>query len=218
MKSGPLRNLWLALTSVVLLLIVTSPVTTIWLIKRQADRIVSDSLQGLATSSLATIHVSEGFLDTAIAVTGGKIGVDALIGHLDETSRRVDAEYENLRGTLRTGEEVRAFDHMISCRLTYRQTRKAVIDLLKEGKTAEAKTLFEEQCVGKFQTYATALGDVVEHNAKEAKARGAKIIQLCYVLLGIQLVLLLFFFIYGFFVPLTAVWERLSRRTIDFPG
>ncbi len=218
MKSGPLKRLWLALTSVVLLLIVTSPVTTLWLIKKQADRIVSDSLQGLATSSLATIHVSEGFLDTAIAVTGGKIGVDDLIEHLDESSSLVDAEYETLRGTLRTGAEVRAFDHMISCRLTYRQTRKAVIELLKEGRTAEAESLFEEQCVGKFQTYATALGDVVEHNAREAKARGTRIIQLCYVLLGIQGVLLLFFFIYGFFVPFTAVWERLSRRTIDFPG
>lgn len=218
MKSGPLKRLWLATAILLLLLIVTSPVTMIWLIKRQADRIVSDSIQGLATSSLATMHVSEGFLDTALAVSGGRADARQLIKQLEESSRLADDEYNSLRHTLRTPEEVRSFDHMISCRIDYRQTREAVIDLLEAGKSPEASTLFENQCVPKFQTYAEALGEVVEHNAQDARARGSEIIRLCFVLLGAQLVLLLYFFVYGFFVPLTAIWEKLSRRPVDFPG
>lgn len=216
MKSGPLKNLSLIAAVIVLLLIVTSPVTTIWLIKREASRIVADSLQGLATSSLATMHVSEGFLDTALAVHGGGTRGSELSAEIDESTRLVDVEYEAHRATLRTDSERRAFDHLVECKNDYRATRKAVVELLTAGRTAEATTLFEDECVLKFHAYAEALGSLIEHNARDARARGAEIVKLCYLLLVIQLLLLAFFFVYGFFVPLTALWERLTRRPVEF--
>ena len=50
----------------------------------------------------------------------------------------------------------------------------------------------------------------------EARDRGEEIIRLCYILLGIQVLLLVFFFVYGFFVPMTAFVERLNRRPVVF--
>lgn len=216
MKPEPLKRLSLAAAVVVLLVIVTSPVTTIWLIKRQATRIVSDSLRGLTSSSLATMHVSEGFIDTAMAVNGRGIDKATLAARLAEDSRQVDAEYAAYQDSIRTEAERMAFNHLIECRKDYRKTRGVVLYLLDAGKTGEANKLFEDECVAKYQAYAGALGDVVEHNAKEARARGAEIIKLCYVLLAVQVLLLAYFFVYGFFVPLTAVLERLTRKPVVF--
>ena len=172
MNSEPLKRITLAAAVVVLLVIVTSPVTTIWMIKRQATGIVSDSLRGLTTSSLATMHVSEGFLDTALAVNGSEAQRKALGSQLDETTRLVDAEYDAHRETLRTEQEHAAFNRMIERRKDYRETRGAVIKLLDAGKTEEARTLFEGECVVKFERYAEALGKVVEHNARRSPGQG----------------------------------------------
>ncbi|WP_193214540.1 MCP four helix bundle domain-containing protein [Luteolibacter marinus] len=211
-----MKKLSLAAVALLLLLIVTSPVTMIWLIKQEASGIMSDSLQGLTTSSLATMHVSEGFLDTALAVNSGNVKADELLAQLEETTRQADEQYQGHRETLRTDAERRSFDRVAECRNAYRSSRKQVIELLGAGKKTEADAFFESDCVVKFQTYAEALGDLVEHNAIDARARGAEIIRLCYILLGVQLLLLAFFFVYGFFVPLTAILERLTRRPVVF--
>jgi hypothetical protein len=215
MKNDSTKRLFLAASVMALLLIVSSPVTTVWLIRREATRIVSDSLRGLTTSSLATMNVSEGFLQTAMAVHTGQLDADTLVSRLEESTRVVDEQYETHRETLGSATEIRAFERMLDARKMYRATRQQVIALIREGKTAAASELFEKQCVSGFQTYADALGVVVEHNANEAKSRGEQIIWLCHVLMVVQVLLFGFFFVYGFFVPLTALWERLTRRPVE---
>ena len=222
MKNESTKRLFLAASVMALLLIVTSPVTTIWLIRSEATRIVSDSLRGLTTSSLATMNVSEGFLETALAVHGGQVDPETLVSRLDESTRVVDEQYETHRETLGSSTEIRAFGRMLEARKDYRAIRQRVIALIREGKSAEASELFTRECVSAFQAYADALGVVVEHNANEAKSRGEQIIRLCHVLMVVQVLLFGFFFVYGFFVPLTALWERLTRRPVemamDMPG
>lgn len=217
MKSVIMKKFVLGCAVVALLLIVTSPVTTVWLIKRQASQIVDDSLRGLTTSSLATMNVSEGFLQTAIAVSDtDKTKLPVFLDRLAETTREVDAQYDGHRETIQSEGELREYRLLLERRTDYRTSRQRVFELLGEGKQAEARTLFENECELNFQTYAEALGRVVERNAEEARERGAAIILLCYVSLGIQILLLGFFFIYGFFVPLTAFTERLTRTPVVF--
>jgi Four helix bundle sensory module for signal transduction len=215
MKSDSAKRLFLAASVMALLLIVTSPVTTVWLIRHEATRIVSDSLQGLTTSSLATMNVSEGFLETVLAVHSGQVDAETLVSRLEASTRLVDEQYMAHRETLGGVTEIRAFERMLEARKEYRATRQQVISLIREGKSAEASDLFKSRCVNDFQDYADALGLVVERNANEAKSRGEQIILLCHVLMIVQVLLLGFFFIYGFFVPLTALWERLTRRPVE---
>ncbi|MGB6221062.1 MCP four helix bundle domain-containing protein [Haloferula sp.] len=216
MKFEPFRKLSLAVVIVLLLLIVTSPVTTLWLIKQEAAAIVSDSLQGLTSSSLATMHVSEGFLDIAVAVNTGNTSATELLTEIEKDNQEIDRLLERHRETLRNESEHTAFDKMVANRADYRSSRRAVMELLSAGKKADADALFESQCVVAFQNYVEAMGNVVEHNATDARSRGQEIIKLCYILIGIQLLLLIFFFVYGFFVPLTAILERLTRRPVTF--
>ena len=214
MKAGPLRTLCIISAIVVLLAIVTSPVIAIWMIKREATRIVTDPLQGLATSSVATMQASEGFLETARAVDGNGLPAAELSTQLEEGSRFVDSQYASYQETVMTEQERSVFDRLTAAKDDYRATRRAVVALLRENKVTEANMLFDTQCVPKFHAYAKSLGDLIKHNAADARDGGASIIRLCHLLLVVQALLLVFFFIYGFFVPLTAVMERLSRKQI----
>lgn len=215
MKNDITKRLFLAASVMALLLIVTSPVATVWLIRSEATRIVSDSLRGLTTSSLATMNVSEGFLQTALAVHGGKVDAGTLVSRLEASTRVVDEQYETHRETLGGAAEIRAFERMLETRRDYRAVRQQVITLIRDGNAAEASELFTRECVSAFQRYADALGVVVEHNANEAKTSGEHIIRLCHVLMVVQVLLFGFFFVYGFFVPLTALWERLTRSPVE---
>ncbi len=217
MTSSPFRKLILAFFVMILLVVVTSPLATIWLIKEQANRIVEDDLRGLTTSSLASMNVSEGFLHTANAVSDANPGnLPEIIVNLNESIRQVDAQYESHRQTLQTKEELEQFETLIERRMDYRKIRQAIFKLLEEGRRPEARTLFENECEPKYEAYAKALGKVVEGNVAKARASGRKIISLCNWLLLIQVVLLGFFFIYGFFVPLTAIMERMTRKPVVF--
>jgi hypothetical protein len=211
-----LNRLTLSLVGIFLLLVVTSPITTVLLIKKQANQIVDDDLRALTTSSLASMNVSEGFLQTASAVREDGADLSETVERLLETTGQVDAQYESHRKTLQTVEERRKFDHLIACRKDYRRTREQIFLLLKEGRVSEARELFSSECEPKYEIYAGALSDVVENNVSKARDSGRKIISLCNWLLLIQFVLLGFFFIYGFFVPLTAFMERVTRKPIVF--
>lgn len=214
MKPGPLRTLSIVFAILILLAIVTSPVLTVWMIRKEAARIVSDPLQGLATSSLATMQASEGFLETARAVDGNGLPATELAILLEEGSRSVDAQYASYQETEMSDQERQVFERLNTAKNDYRATRKSVVGLLAESKATEANMLFDTQCVPRFHAYAAALGELVKYNAAEARDGGSAIIRLCHILLVVQALLLIFFFIYGFFVPLTAVMERLSRKPI----
>ncbi|MCP5533468.1 MAG: MCP four helix bundle domain-containing protein [Akkermansiaceae bacterium] len=216
MNSHPFRKLSAVVAVVLLLLIVTSPVTTIWLIKHQADAIVSDSLRGLTSGSLASLNVSEGFLETALAVNGGAPQREQITRLLEQSTRRVDQAYNTYRDTLKGPAETAAFERMIRSRDAYRASRAKVVELLGKGDVEAAGELFDHECVRSFDAYTGNLSEVVEHTVREARIRGAQIVKLCYILLIIQILLFAFFFVYGFFVPLTAVLERLARRPIVY--
>ncbi len=217
MKSPLLKRALLAIAILVLLLIVTSPVTMIWLIQRQAARIVEDSLKGLTTSSLATMNVSEGFLQTAYAISSNsKEKLPDILFRLEEATREVDIQYEAHRASLRSDNERLEFERLLEAKLAYRATRQKVLELVGANKRDEAQELFEKECERKFEIYMDRLGHVVERNANEAGRRGKEILRLCYMLLGIQALLLLFFFVYGFFVPFTAFMERINRQPLEF--
>ena len=79
------------LAGIGLLVIATSPFLTVVLIKRQASQIVNDTLVGLTSSGLANINISEGFVETALAIAAVDPAVrDMQVGHVAEMVRNTD--------------------------------------------------------------------------------------------------------------------------------
>lgn len=198
---------------VVLILVVTSPLTTIWLVSHQTNRVLRDPLRGLATSSLASVNVSEGFIQVSLAVNSTSTAEQQ--EHLAELARStqvVDAHYQALQTTLGTDEERADFAELLSRRHLYRQTRTNVLMMLERGDRFAAKACFDKECTRRFQAYTATLGQILEHNAAEAAKGGDRVIRLSFVFFTLQILLLGFLFLYGLFVPSVALVERLVRK------
>ena len=67
-----------------------------------------------------------------------------------------------------------------------------------------------------FGSLSAMAQDKKPYNMDEAVLRGAEIQRLANLAIGLQILLLVFFVIYGFFVPMVTVLEKLSRtQTVD---
>jgi hypothetical protein len=194
---------------VILLVVATSPLWTILLVKRQAGRIVNESLHGLASSSLAGVNITDGFveLSTALATTDPAIREDN-ISRISVVSNQTDAQLKSFEATISDPETQAHYGELTKRRAVYRQTRAQVFELLRQGKPTDALKLYQGAGLAEFTAYKAAIDALVKHEATEAGRRGAEIIRLCNYLLILQGVLLVFFIIYAFFVPLVTFYER----------
>lgn len=202
------------LAAVILLLVATSPFWAVMVIRQQATRIVDDSLRGLAASSLATVTMSDGFLEMALALATTDPAVRAKqFEQVDKLTVSTDASLKLYETSVDNAREREDFQRLVEARSEFRQTRQQVIEMLSSGKRDEAVKFYNRVGLPQFVAYKDAINRLVQHNADEARERGTTILRLCNVLLILQGILLVFFFIYAFFVPLVTLYEKLTTTS-----
>lgn len=200
--------------AVILLLVATSPFWTALLVKRYAEQIINDSLYGLTSSSLAGVNITDGFVEFTVAMTTpDRVIREQNIAQIEEVSRRTDDQLKAYEATINDLQEQVRYRELVERRAVYRQTRTHVLNLLNQGRNAEAMELYQGAGLKEFVAYKDAIDQVVQQAAAEAGKRGREIIRLCNYLMILQGVLLVFFFIYAFFVPLVTFYERIVTRT-----
>jgi hypothetical protein len=198
---------------VILLAVATSPFWTVLVVKRHAEQIINDSLHGLTSSSLAGVNITDGFVEFSMALATTEPAVrDENIRQIAEASRRTDRQLQAYEATIKEPQQQSYYRELVESRKTYRQTRARVIELLQHGRNAEALQLHQGKGLGEFVAYKTAVDRLVQQAATEAGRRGHDILRLCNYVLALQGVLLVFFFVYAFFIPLVTFYERIVTR------
>jgi hypothetical protein len=217
MKESAIQRTALGTLAIVLLLaIATSPFSTILLVKRQASRIVYQTLPGLTTSGLAEISISEGFLDTSLAFAAdNETDRQRFLARLAERSRNADAQLQTYQAAIDDPTDRENYDHLVQRRADWRQTRQRMMELLSQGNREQALHLYNTEGLIQSQAYLGALDRIFQYNVNKARMRGAQIVRLCNVFMVVQAVLLCFFFIYAFYVPLITFLERLTRKHME---
>ncbi len=212
MTTTSFRNTTLGTIAAVLLLgVATSPLWTVLLVKRQAVSIVNDSLRGLTASSLAAINIADGFLEMAIVITTSDPAVrEKNLVEILRITAVTDGLLKSYESSIDEVQEREIFERLREKRAEFRQTRQRTINLLHEGKRDEAVLLYNQTGLAQFFAYKEAADLLVRYKVEEARTRGGQILQLCKVLLILQGVLLVFFFVYAFFVPLVTFFEKFS--------
>lgn len=201
--------------AILLLVIATSPLWTALLIKWHASRIVDDTLLGVTTSALANVNVTEGFLETALAINAtNQSERQKYLDQIDERTRSTDWNLQQYKPGIRDDTDRKNYEHLLASRTQFRQTRQQVFALLAQDKRAEAERIFNAEGLGEYQVYLEALNSLVRYNMDEAAVRGTQIQRLANILIGVQIVFLIFFIVYAFFVPLITLLERLTRKQI----
>lgn len=208
------RRALAGLAAFILLAVATSPFWTLLIIRGHASRITNDTLPSLIATSLASASISVAFLETTLAVaTEDSASQGRYLAQLVAQTRKTDEELNAYATLIDDASDRRYYDRLLDHRRQYRATRDAVIVLLNEGKRAEAMRLFHETGLAQFKAYITALNQLREHTIAEAGQRSRQIMGWCYFLLVVQGALLVYFFVYGFFVPLVAVLEKITARS-----
>ena len=116
MKESGLQRTALGTLAVVLLLVIaTSPFSTVLLVKRQASRIVYETLPGLTTSGLAEISVSEGFLDASLAFAAdNETDRQRFLARMAERSRNADAQLQAYEAAIRAPADRENYNRLAS--------------------------------------------------------------------------------------------------------
>ena len=211
MRSLKVRNTVLTgIAAVILLILATSPFWTLVLVKREASAIVNDSLRSLVASSLANINISDGFMELTVALTTNDASVQEVnlqkIGDLTIQTTDLLKKYEE---SLADSKDRANFDRLVQRRAAFNSTRQKIIEFLKLGKRDDAVSLFNQKGLGEFREYKQAVDETVRADVDEARLRGSQILKLCNTLMIFQGILLLFFCIYAFLVPMLTLLERL---------
>jgi hypothetical protein len=203
------RKALIALAVVALLIVATSPFTTVLLIREEARQIVDDSMMGLVTSGHANLNGAEGFLGVSLAlVTTNRAELQRHITQITDLAADTDRQLKAYESAITTPSERQKFDRVIETRKAYVETRRHVLDLLEKEKRDEAENLFNTEGLTRFKAYLESFNGLVESCNAEARQRGSSILHLCTVVLIAQGVLTVFFLIYAFFVPLLTLLER----------
>lgn len=212
MKQRGFRETTLGVSVAVLLLIIaTSPFWAVMVIRQKAIQIVDDSLSGLAASSLATVSMSDGFMELSLAFATKDLAARARqFDQIRKVTVNTDEALKQYEQSVNDPAEQADLNQLIQARGEFRRTRERVIQLLGEGRDAEAAAEFNDVGLKQFVGYKAAINRLVQHNAEEARDRGTTIRQLCTLLLFLQGILLVFFVIYAFLVPMVALFERFS--------
>jgi hypothetical protein len=202
-----------SVAGVLLLAVATSPFWTVLLVKRHAEQIVNNNLHSLASSSLAGVDITDGFVEITLAIaTTDRAVREEKISEIDAVSRRIDSQLKAYAETIRNEWDQARYDDLLRSRQAYRQTRARVLELLQQDRHDEAVRLFQEVALGEFVSYKNSIDLLVKQAASEAAGQGREIVRLCNYLLLLQGVLLVFFFIYAFFVPLVTLFEKIVTR------
>jgi chemoreceptor-like protein with four helix bundle sensory module len=217
MKESAFQRTALGTFAVVLLLVIaTSPFTTVLLVKRQASRIVYETLPGLTTSGLAEISISEGFLDTSLAFAAtNEADRQRFLARMAERSRNADVQLQTYEAAISNPADRENYDRLRQRRSEWRQTRQKMMELLGQGNREQALRLYNTEGLIQSQAYLEALDRIFQYNVNEARMRGAQILRLCNIFMIVQAVLLCFFFVYAFYVPLIALLERLTGTHVE---
>lgn len=216
MKSNLRRIVMVSIAGLILLAIATSPFTSMFVVRRLASEIVTDSLTGLTLSSEITLNISDGFLETSLAMNApGAAERKIYIERIETKTAGTDARLKAYEKEISNADERIAFDQLVRSRAEYRRARDELFKLLDQGERGRAEELFKGRCMPLFTAYLQAVERLVNFNIHESTHRGAHIVGVANNFLIIQGLLLIFFSIYACFVPALTFYERLSRHSLE---
>jgi hypothetical protein len=97
------------------------------------------------------------------------------------------------------------FNHLTAVREKYREVRRRVFDLVKDGQRPEALKLFETEVLPAYAAQKEAGEALFDYNVRQGRERGTRIEILCHRTQWVVTVICVVVFVGGFFAPFFAI-------------
>ena len=175
-------------------------------LKRDAAAIVDDTLPGLVYAGQINSELSENFARTLLAINSDSPEQrDLYLKRIDEGSQRMNDSMQGYQRSVFEEEERQVLNRLMAVRVKYREVRRQVFDLVKEGKRKEALQLFETELLPAYAAQKEAGDALFDYNVKQGRARGMRIEILCRRTQWVVTAICVVIFVGGFFTPFFAI-------------
>lgn len=175
-------------------------------LKSDAARIVDDTLPGLVYAGQLNSELSENFVRTLLVINSDSPeGRDLYLKKIDEGSKRVSDNMQGYQRSIFEEEDRELFNRLAAVHEKYREVRRQVFDLVREGKRNEALRLFETELLPAYAAQKEAGETLFDYNVRQGQLRGTRIEILCRRTQWVVTAICVAVFVGGFFVPFFAI-------------
>ncbi len=172
-------------------------------LKRQADKIVNDTLPGLSAAGEANAGGSTSFNRTLMfLVTESPEQRAELRKEVERYSQATTGFLESYRLEPLSPLESGLLDKALKARGQYLELRKKVFDLYDRNQQREAIALCNHELLPAYLQYKDALYQLFEYNVREGRARGQAIMQVCTITQWTVAIVGVLLFAIGFLIGL----------------
>ncbi len=172
-------------------------------LKRQAEKIVNDTLPGLSAAGEANAGGSTSFNRTLMfLLNDNPIQRAELREQVGQLSKTTSTFLENYGTEPLAPEEKVLLDKALIARTDYIRVRDRIFDLDDHNQRQEAITLCNQELLPAYLKYKGAMYQLFEFNVREGRARGQAIMQVCSVTQWTVAVIAILLFAIGFLIGL----------------
>jgi len=176
--------------------------TVVGRVRSDAGRIVHDTLPGLVYGGQIDSELSEGFARTLLVVNSDSPEErDLYLKTIEEAGKRVNDSMQAYQRFIYEDEDKRLFDHLVAARTKYREIRRQVLELVKDGKRTEALQLFDTEMLPAYVAQKKAGEALFNYNVRQGRERGTRIEILCRRTQWVVTAICVAVFVGGFFAP-----------------
>jgi len=203
MNTGKLKfRLPVILMALVLMVLAPCPFLAVTMVRKQATRLVQDTVLGLAAAGQINADISEGLSETFEAImTRDDERRHFHFERIDAIAKETDIQLDLYKTSIYEAEDQRNFDQLLQCRDQYRQTRKRVLAAIQDSDSDAALKLFHSALIPQYGLYHNAANQVFRYNASEATSRGYSILRICQFIQISQVIVGIVIAIAGWLMP-----------------
>lgn len=172
-------------------------------LKRQADKIVNDTLPGLSAAGEANAGGSTSFNRTLMfLVTESPEQRAQLRREVEHYSQATTSFLESYSTEPLTAGERALLDKALKARGEYLELRKRVFDFYDHGQQPEAMAVCNRELLPAYLEYKDTLYQLFEYNVREGRARGQTIMRVCTITQWAVAIIGILLFAIGFVIGL----------------
>ena len=170
-------------------------------LKREAGKIVHDTLPGLTYAGAANASLAQGFNRTLMYLITEDKEQDARLRNEIETFNRMTTQYlATYKQAIFETEDRKEFEELWQHRREYLKIRERVFSLVEAGRRREAIELCERELSPAFLRYKASADELFQYNMRQGQSRGENIMASCTVTQLAVAGIVIGIFVVGFFI------------------
>ncbi len=172
-------------------------------LKKDAAKIVNDTLPGLSYAGAADASLAQGFNRTLLfLMTDDQERAAQLRAEIEVYHRTTTQDLASYKQSIYEAEDRTNFEDLWQRRAEYVRIREQIFALVEQGKKSEARVLCDKELTPAYALYKQGADRLLEYNMLQGQSRGKSIMAACTITQLIVAAIVISIFVIGFIIGL----------------